>query len=74
MTTYLILGLGAVVIVAAIWLAIRAATRSARQAGAAGELADATDLARKAEQEMTDIVLRPTSPEETKRKLDEGTF
>lgn len=64
---------GAAIVVVA-WLAIRAAVRSGRDAGAAEERADATDLARQAEQEMTDIILRPTSPEETKRKLDEGTF
>ena len=74
MTTWLYVLIAAGVAIAAIWLAIRAATRSAREAGAAEERADATDLAREAEQEMTDIVLRPTSPEETKRKLDEGTF
>lgn len=74
MTSSLYVLIAACVAVAAIWLAIRAATRSAREAGAAAERADATDLAREAEQEMTDIILRPTSPEETKRKLDEGTF
>ncbi|MFZ5674269.1 MAG: hypothetical protein ACOZAM_15010 [Pseudomonadota bacterium] len=74
MTSWLIALVAAGVAIAAIWLAIRAATRSAREAGAAEERADATDLAREAEQEMTEIVLRPTSPEETKRKLDEGTF
>ncbi len=73
MTYLILLGL-AVVVVAAIWLAIKAAVRSAREAGAADERADATDLAREAEQEMTDIILKPTSPEETKRKLDDGTF
>jgi len=74
MTTWPYVLVAAGVVIAAIWMAIRAATRSAREAGAAAERADATDLAREAEQEMTDIILRPTSPEETKRKLDEGTF
>lgn len=74
MTSSLYVLIAAGVAVAAIWLAIRTATRSARDAGAAEERAGATDLAREAEQEMADITLRPTSPEETKRKLDEGTF
>lgn len=71
-TAYALIAAG--VAIAAVWIAVRAATRSAREAGASEERADATDLAREAEQEMTDIILRPTSPEETKRKLDEGTF
>lgn len=74
MTTYLIIAAGAAVIVAVVWIAIRAATSQARNAGAAEQRAgDQTD-ARAAEREMTDIMLGPTSPAETKDKLRKGEF
>lgn len=47
---------------------------AARRQGAAEERADATAEAREAEDEMTEIVLKPTSPSETKDKLEKGTF
>lgn len=74
MTTYLIIAAGAAAIVAVIWIAIRAATREARNAGASEQRAGDQADARAAEREMTDIMLDPTSPAETKDKLRKGEF
>lgn len=74
MTSWLYVLIAACVAVAAIWLAIKAATSAARQAGAADQRAGDQADARDAEHEMTDIVLAPTSPAETKDKLRKGEF
>lgn len=72
--TYVYIGIAAAVVVAIAYLGIKAALRTAKEQGAAEERADASEDARKTEQEMTDIVLRPTSPTETKDKLKKGEF
>jgi hypothetical protein len=66
--------LGVVGVVAAIFGLAWLGQFAARRQGAADERADATDEAREAEQEMTDIILQPTSPEDTKDKLNKGEF
>lgn len=53
-----------------IWLAMR----EARNRGRAEAERDASQDARKVEQEMTDAILKPTSPAETKDKLKKGQF
>lgn len=61
-------------IIAGLGMLIWAAQNAARKRGAAEAKAESESEARKAEQEMTDVVLHPPSAEETKDKLQKGAF
>ena len=74
MNTYLIVAIAAVIAVAAIWLAIRAATGSARREGSATAKAEAQARAREAEAEMSDIQGETITPEDLRKRVRDGTF
>lgn len=66
--------IAAAAVVAAIFGLAFLGQQAARREGAADARADAEADAREAEQEMTDIILKPTSADETKDKLRKGEF
>lgn len=67
-------GLAGVVLIAVAWISIRTAMNEAKMAGESKAKEEASEAARKAEQEMADAGNKEPSPEETRDKLNRGTF
>ena len=65
-------GLAIAIVAIVAWIAIKAAIKEAREAGAASVKAKASEEARKAEQEMADEIVTPTTNQEAKDRFRKG--
>jgi hypothetical protein len=74
MSNALYVGVAAAVILGLGYLLIRAAMKAASDKGAAEARAGASDDAREAEHEMTEIQSETVTPDELRKRIRDGTF
>lgn len=74
MEQFLAYGIAGAIIIAVAWISIKTAMNEAYKSGAAEAKEKASEDAREVEQEMDRVGNKEPSPEETKDKLNKGTF